>query len=67
MNKGQWKGRWAGGWGDWVTGTEGATWQNEHWELCYVLANRTPIKKYTKRKKKKEKKKEKCLTNKENS
>ena len=26
-------------------GTEGGTWQDEHWVLCYMLANRTPIKK----------------------
>ena len=34
-----------GGLSDWVTGTEGGTWQDEHWVLCYMLANRTPIKK----------------------
>ena len=28
-----------GGWGDWVTGTEGGTWQDEHSLLCYMLAN----------------------------
>ena len=28
-----------GGWGDWVTGTEGGTWRDEHWVLCYMLAN----------------------------
>ena len=28
-----------GGGGDWVTGTEGGTWQDEHWVLCYMLAN----------------------------
>ena len=28
-----------GGWGDWVMGTEGDTWQDEHWVLCYMLAN----------------------------
>ena len=50
MNKGWWKGRWAGGWGDWVTGTEGGTWWNEHWVLYCMLANRTPIKEYTKNK-----------------
>ena len=33
------EGRWSGGWGDWVMGTEGDTWQNEHWVLCYMLAN----------------------------
>ena len=36
---GQWKGRWAGVWGDWVMGTEGGTWRDEHWVLCYMLAN----------------------------
>ena len=36
-----------GGGGDWVMGNEGGTWQDEHWVLCYMLANRTPIKKYT--------------------
>ena len=30
--------------GDWVTGTEGGTWQDEHCMLYYMLANRTPIK-----------------------
>ena len=39
MNQGSWKGRWAGGWDDWVTGTEGGTWWDEHWVLCYMLAN----------------------------
>ena len=29
-------------------GTEGGTGQDEHWVLCYMLANQTPIKKYTK-------------------
>ena len=28
---------WAGG--DWVMGTEGGTWWDEHWVLCYMLAN----------------------------
>ena len=28
-----------GGWGDWVMGTEGGTGWNEHWVLCYMLAN----------------------------
>ena len=28
-------GRWAKGWGDWVMGTEGGTWQDEHW-VFYV-------------------------------
>ena len=27
------------GWGDWVMGTEGGTWQDEHWVLYYMLAN----------------------------
>ena len=27
------------GWGDWVMGTEGGTWRDEHWVLCYMLAN----------------------------
>ena len=39
MNKGQWKGKWAEGWGDWVMGTEGGTWWDEHWVLCYMFAN----------------------------
>ena len=39
-----------GGWGYWVTGTEGGACRYEHWVLCYMLANRTPIKKYTKKK-----------------
>ena len=30
---------WVGVWGDWVTGTERGTWQDEHWVLCYLLAN----------------------------
>ena len=34
-------------------GSEGGTWQDEHWMLYYTLANWTPIKKYTKKKKKK--------------
>ena len=38
-----------GSWGDWVTGTEGSTSRDEHWVLYYVLANRTPIKKYAKK------------------
>ena len=33
------KGSWAGGWGDWVMGTEGGTWRDEHWVLWYMLAN----------------------------
>ena len=37
-----------GGTGDWVTGTEGGTWRDEHWLLYYMLANQTPIKKYKK-------------------
>lgn len=28
------------------------TWRDEHWVLCYMLANQTPIKTYTKRKEK---------------
>ena len=32
--------------GDWVMATEGGTWRNEHWVLCYMLANGTPIKKF---------------------
>ena len=28
-----------GVWGDWVMGTEGGTWRDEHWVLCYILAN----------------------------
>ena len=27
-----------------MMGTEGGTWRDEHWVLCYMLANRTPIK-----------------------
>ena len=52
MNKGWWTGRWAEGWGDWVMGIEGGTWRDEHWVLCCMLANQTPIKKYKKRKRK---------------
>ena len=33
---------WAGG--DWVMGTEGGTWRDEHWVICCMLANGTPIK-----------------------
>ena len=33
------EGEGAAGWGDWVTGTEGGPWQDEHWVLCYMLAN----------------------------
>ena len=29
----------AGGWGDWVTGSEGDIGRDEHWVLCYMLAN----------------------------
>ena len=29
---------------EWVTGTEGGTWQDEHWVLFCMLANWTPIK-----------------------
>ena len=29
----------AGEWSNWMTGTEGGTWQDEHWVLCYMLAN----------------------------
>ena len=29
------EGRWAGGCGDWVMGTEGGTWWDEHW--CYAI------------------------------
>ena len=36
-----------GGLGDWVTGTEGGISRDEHWVICYMLANRTPIKKCT--------------------
>ena len=36
---GGWKGRWARCWGDGVMGTGGGTWRDEHWVLCYVLAN----------------------------
>ena len=38
-SQGWWKGKWEGGEGDWVMGTEGSTWQDEHWVLCYMLAN----------------------------
>ena len=41
---GEWGMRWLGD-GHW-----GGTWQDEHWVLYYMLANRTPIKKYTKKK-----------------
>ena len=27
------------GWGDWVMGTEGGIWQDEHWVFCYMLTN----------------------------
>ena len=30
--------------GVWVTGTGGGTRRDEHWWLCYMLANGTPIK-----------------------
>ena len=33
------EGRWAGGVGEWVMGTEGGIWWDEHWVLCYMLAN----------------------------
>ena len=26
-----------------VKSTEGGTWRDEHWVLCYMLANLTPI------------------------
>lgn len=39
------KGGGRGGGGDWVMGTEGGTWWDEHWVLCYMLADWTPIKK----------------------
>ena len=32
------------GWGDRVMGTEGGTWRDEHWVICCMLANGTPIK-----------------------
>ena len=32
-----------GGRYDWVMGTEGGTWFDEQWLLCYVLVNGTPI------------------------
>ena len=38
-----------GGWGDWVTDTEEDTWWDEHWVLCFMLANWTPIKKIYKK------------------
>ena len=50
MNKGSWKGRGVDGLGDWVMGTEGCTWRDEHWVLSYMLANQTPIKTYTHKK-----------------
>ena len=28
-----------GGLGDWVMGTEWGTWWDDHWVLCYMLAN----------------------------
>ena len=33
-----------GGGGEWMTGTEGGTWRDEHWVLFCMLANWTPIK-----------------------
>ena len=36
--------------GDWVRGTEGGTWWDEHWVLCCMLANWTPIQKKEKKK-----------------
>ena len=33
---------WGGG--EWVTGTEGGSWRDEHWVLFCMLANWTPIK-----------------------
>ena len=33
-----------GGGGEWVTGTEGGTWRDEHWVLFCMLVNWTPIK-----------------------
>ena len=33
-----------GDWCDRVMVTEGGTWQDEHWVLCYMLAHWTPIK-----------------------
>ena len=40
----------SGGRGDWMTScTERGIWQNEHWVLHYMLANRTPIKKIYKK------------------
>ena len=32
------------GWGNWVMGTEVGSGRDEHWVLCYILANRTLIK-----------------------
>ena len=43
-DKGWWKGRRAGCGGEWVTGSEGGTWGDEHWVLCCMLAKWTPIK-----------------------
>ena len=48
--RGSGRGGGQGGWGDWVTGTEGGTWRDEHWVLFYMLANRTPIKNIQKNK-----------------
>ena len=31
--------RWGAGCGDWVMGTEGGTWRDEHWVLFCMLAN----------------------------
>ena len=43
--------------GDWVMGTEGGTWWDEHWVLFYMLANWTPIKNKLKKKRSQEVKK----------
>ena len=40
------EGELAGRWDDWEMGTEEGTLRDEHWVLCYMLANRTPIKIY---------------------
>ena len=39
QTRGSGRGGGRGAWGDWVMGTEGGNWRDEHWVLCYMLAN----------------------------